>query len=357
MRQVLSALAAAGERGIVHRDIKPENIMITRRGEAKVADFGLAQLQGGERLYLTQEGVTMGTPLYMSPEQVQGRPVDQRTDLYSFGITCYHMLAGRPPFVGDNPVAVAFKHVSEKPEPLAGIRPDVPKVVCEVISRLMAREPVDRYQDAQIALNDVKRIAKALKTGEDINVNETGLVTISGQMPRAGVWLPLLCVVSAVLAAGVGWYVRPRIPQPSVNVLSTTIPELPTAREQYLHAMLLVDNIDAFLAVENYHRNDRLWVNRAHEQLMLLYLKDYARYSAEAEQQRRLLERLGGEDQRLYTEAQLSEAALLAYSRKYADAQRKLKLIDRANLQKLSRSWQELEADLQRLISQQTQAS
>src|ERR1700722_8689969 len=102
MRQVAAALTVAGEAGIVHRDIKPENILITRKGEAKVADFGLAQLAQTEHMMqLTQVGMTMGTPLYMSPEQINGEAVDHRSDIYSFGVTCYRMLSGHPPFRGD----------------------------------------------------------------------------------------------------------------------------------------------------------------------------------------------------------------------------------------------------------------
>src|SRR6476646_9255563 len=121
MRQVASALQRAGELGIIHRDIKPENILLTRKGEVKVADFGLARCLTGDGpvLNLTQSGVTMGTPLYMSPEQVEGKPVDGRSDIYSFGVTCYHMLAGHPPFEGESPFEVALKHVRAEPTPLA----------------------------------------------------------------------------------------------------------------------------------------------------------------------------------------------------------------------------------------------
>ena len=112
IRQVASALCKAAERGIVHRDIKPENIMFARSGEVKVADFGLARIgRGEESLKLTQVGITMGTPLYMSPEQVEGRSLDPRSDLYSLGVTCYHMLAGKPPFRGDTALSVALQHV------------------------------------------------------------------------------------------------------------------------------------------------------------------------------------------------------------------------------------------------------
>lgn len=351
MRQVLSALAAAGERGIVHRDIKPENIMITRRGEAKVADFGLAQLQGGERLDLTQEGVTMGTPLYMSPEQVQGRKVDQRTDQYSFGVTCYHMLAGRPPYTGENAVSVAFKHVSEKAEPLYNLRPDVPKVVCDVIARMMARDPEDRYPDNASVLLDVKRIAKALKTGEEVDISDSGSMTVGSGLPRAKVWLPVLCVLSALLAAGLGWLVRPRIPPPNENVLGASIAQENSGREQFLKAMLMVDNIDAFRAVQHYHPTDRQWVNAAQEQLALLYLKD-PRYVSEAERQLTLLDGLKGDDLRFHVEAQIGEAAIAAYSKQYDKAGRKLGLINSGDLARVSPSWKKLESDISQLVEQ-----
>src|SRR6516225_4486878 len=134
MRQVAAAIQRAGELGIVHRDIKPENILLTRKGEAKVADFGLSRCfaENQPTVRLTASGVTMGTPLYMSPEQAQGKPVDPRTDIYSFGVTCYHLLAGHPPFQGQSPLEVALQHVQTEPRPLADIRPDLPPDLCRV---------------------------------------------------------------------------------------------------------------------------------------------------------------------------------------------------------------------------------
>ncbi len=102
LRQVTAALAKAASEGIVHRDIKPENIMLARSGEVKVADFGLARVQGDGGVNLTQIGVTMGTPLYMSPEQIEGRELDSRSDIYSLGVTAYHMLAGAAPHGRDS---------------------------------------------------------------------------------------------------------------------------------------------------------------------------------------------------------------------------------------------------------------
>ena len=113
MRQVTAALAKAAEHAIVHRDIKPENILLTKSGEVKVADFGLARFQrANEAVDLTQVGITVGSPLYMSPEQVEGRSLDTRSDLYSFGVTCYQMLAGVPPFSGETPLSVALQHLN-----------------------------------------------------------------------------------------------------------------------------------------------------------------------------------------------------------------------------------------------------
>ena len=94
MRQTCQAITAAGELGLIHRDIKPENLLLTRKGQVKVADFGLCREQGEDTLHLTQEGVTLGTPMYMSPEQVRGHELDHRSDLYSMGVTFYHMLSG-----------------------------------------------------------------------------------------------------------------------------------------------------------------------------------------------------------------------------------------------------------------------
>src|SRR5207302_5935246 len=132
MRQVAAALQRAGELGILHRDIKPENILLNRKGEVKVADFGLSRVYAEEQpaVHLTQPGLTMGTPLYMSPEQIQGQPVDPRTDIYSFGVTCYHMLTGQPPFRGQTALELALQHVRTEAAPLKEVRPDLPEELC-----------------------------------------------------------------------------------------------------------------------------------------------------------------------------------------------------------------------------------
>lgn len=141
--QVGSALVRAAQQGIVHRDIKPENLLVTPVGDVKVADFGLAHV-ASEDLALTRDGMTLGTPLYISPEQGEGGPVDARSDLYSLGATLYHLLAGRPPFQGTSPIAVVMAHIKEPLTPLSALRPDLPAPLCDLVERLLAKNPMAR---------------------------------------------------------------------------------------------------------------------------------------------------------------------------------------------------------------------
>jgi len=165
MRQVASALQRASELGFVHRDIKPENILLTRKGEVKVADFGLSRCFAADQpLNITQSGVTMGTPLYMSPEQVQGHNVGPRSDIYSFGVTCYHMFAGEPPFRGQTPFEVALQHVQSEATPLQQVRPDLPPDLCAIVHKMMAKKPEERYQTAREILRDLMRMKEGLTT-------------------------------------------------------------------------------------------------------------------------------------------------------------------------------------------------
>ena len=148
---VAAALDAAATEGITHRDIKPENVMWSKSGVVKVADFGLARLGNdgdGSRADLTQAGLTLGTPRYMSPEQVQGHPVDPRSDLYSLGVMMYHLLAGRPPFEANDPLALAFSHVNETPQPIDRVRgdKDIPEWLIAIVSKLLRKDPKERFQ-------------------------------------------------------------------------------------------------------------------------------------------------------------------------------------------------------------------
>ena len=159
LRQVAAALCKAAEVGIVHRDLKPENILLSRSGEVKVADFGLARMESVDAKTLTQVGVAMGTPLYMSPEQIEGRPVDARSDIYSLGVTCYHLLAGSPPHSGETALAVAVHHLHTPPQPLENHRGDLPSSFARVVHRMMAKRPEQRFQSPAELLAELRRLA------------------------------------------------------------------------------------------------------------------------------------------------------------------------------------------------------
>jgi len=161
LEQVGSALARSAQQGIVHRDIKPENLLVTPAGEVKVADFGLARVLSSD-VDLTQDGMTLGTPLYMSPEQGQGGAVDARSDLYSLGATVYHLLAGHPPFTGPTPVSVVMAHIQEPLVPLATLRPDLPAGLCAIVERLLAKQPEDRFQLPAEMLHAVEEVEAAV---------------------------------------------------------------------------------------------------------------------------------------------------------------------------------------------------
>ena len=167
MRQVASALKASGQAGIVHRDIKPENILVTKKGEIKVADFGLAQLGESTK---DNKGVTMGTPLYMSPEQVSGRELDPRSDVYSFGVTAYQLLCGETPFKGNNAIAIAKQHLAASPPPLKEKNPALPDILCRMVHRMMAKRRSLRYQSADEVLEDLKKLIVAHKQGRSLDL-------------------------------------------------------------------------------------------------------------------------------------------------------------------------------------------
>ncbi len=156
--EVAAALGFAHENHVAHRDIKPANILIGSNGQVKVADFGIARaLNAPTESNLTQVGSVMGTATYFSPEQAQGAQPDPRSDLYSLGIVMYEMVAGKPPFTGENPVSIAYKQVHDAPQPLVQIVADVPRSFEAIVAKLLAKDPKLRYPSAAALRDDLRR--------------------------------------------------------------------------------------------------------------------------------------------------------------------------------------------------------
>jgi serine/threonine-protein kinase len=152
---VLAALAYSHRMGIVHRDIKPANVMITRARDVKVMDFGIARAVADTSATMTQTQAVIGTAQYLSPEQAQGLPVDARSDLYSTGCLLFELLTGRPPFIGESPVSVAYQHVGEKPQPPSSFNHDIPTAYDRITLHALEKQREQRYQSATEFRNDL----------------------------------------------------------------------------------------------------------------------------------------------------------------------------------------------------------
>jgi len=156
LRQVLSGLQHAHERGIIHRDIKPGNVLLTSDGQAKLIDFGIAKDEEA-RTVLTMAGTVLGSPSYMSPEQAQGEEIGPATDLYSAGVLLFVLLTGRKPFEGRNLVETLSKHVKEPVPSLTSLQRDIPEALERVVHRMMAKDPAKRYPSAEATIEALDR--------------------------------------------------------------------------------------------------------------------------------------------------------------------------------------------------------
>jgi len=162
--QIAEGLQVAHDKGIVHRDVKSSNIMITEKGKVKIMDFGLAKVRGG--VQLTKEHSTLGTAAYMSPEQAKGEEVDQRSDIWSFGVVLYEMLAGQLPFKGEYEQAVTYSIVNENPDPISEFRLDLPLELETIVNKCLEKNSEDRYQHADDILVDLRKIVKESEAKE-----------------------------------------------------------------------------------------------------------------------------------------------------------------------------------------------
>ncbi|HEX5394664.1 MAG TPA: serine/threonine-protein kinase [Rhodocyclaceae bacterium] len=169
--QVADGLAYAHERGIVHRDIKPANIMVSADGTAKITDFGIARMRTSD--VQTQTGMMLGSPKYMSPEQVLGQRIDHRADIFSLGITLYETLTGQAPFNGSSLESLMYQTVHVPPAPPTRLRPDLPQILDLILAKALEKKPEDRYQDARQFAADLRECEKHYGAG--VNTAATGL--------------------------------------------------------------------------------------------------------------------------------------------------------------------------------------
>jgi serine/threonine-protein kinase len=236
---VCDALSMAHAHGIIHRDIKPANIMITSRGDVKVTDFGIARVISGADT-LAQTAAVLGTASYLSPEQAQSQPVDQRSDIYSLGVMLYEMVTGRPPFSGDSPVMVASKHVLEQPTPPSKLNRDVAPGLEAVIMKALSKNPDNRYQDADEMRADLERA----RLGQTVQATpllpesaRTQVIAPSGPptavLPpvepgdgeRRRWWIPALIVLLILAVLGGGLYLLASSLL-STNAASVRVPDV-----------------------------------------------------------------------------------------------------------------------------------
>ncbi|MET7675683.1 Stk1 family PASTA domain-containing Ser/Thr kinase [Streptomyces seoulensis] len=171
---ILQGLEYAHRSGIVHRDIKPANVMLTRNGQVKVMDFGIARAMGDSGMTMTQTAAVIGTAQYLSPEQAKGEQVDARSDLYSTGCLLYELLTVRPPFVGDSPVAVAYQHVREEPQPPSVFDPEITPEMDAIVLKALTKDPNYRYQSADEMRADIEACLDGQPVGATAAMSAVG---------------------------------------------------------------------------------------------------------------------------------------------------------------------------------------
>jgi serine/threonine-protein kinase len=245
----------------------------------------------------------MGTPLYMSPEQAEGKPLDHRSDLYSLGVTMYHMLAGQPPFRGESALALAVQHLKSQAEPLIKVRPELPETLCRIVHRLLEKDPAKRYESARELLRDL-RLAATETMGDEAGDDELWQslgAELAGPMDAtrrlndvmrtaalvrrrpARVWLWLAGGLLAAFGIGVAcaWAMRPRPLLPETGTTALDIPRQESAEAQYIYAGLS-NTRAAWRSVVDYKPYDEFYALLAKKELAIHYLVDDDRDAAAA---------------------------------------------------------------------------
>lgn len=260
---ILAALDYSHRAGIIHRDIKPANVMLTPEGKVKVMDFGIARAIADTSSAMTQTAAVIGTAQYLSPEQARGETVDARSDIYSTGCVLYELLTGRPPFVGDSPVSVAYQHVREEARPPSQLNPEVSLAVDNVVAKALAKRVDDRYSSAGDMRKDIERVL----AGGSVDAPTQAVAVIPGatavapaattaavlpppaneedeKKSRAGLWWALALVLLAIaMAVGVALMLNngdDEVKTPQVAVPRVEGLDVPTATNRLESKNLVV---------------------------------------------------------------------------------------------------------------------
>jgi tetratricopeptide (TPR) repeat protein len=242
-RQICDGLTEAHKSGVVHRDLKPSNIMIDKEGDVRIMDFGIARSL--EAKGITGAGVMIGTPEYMSPEQVEGKEVDQRSDIYSLGVILYEMVTGRVPFEGDTPFTVGVKHKSEIPQKPIEINSQIPEDLNNVILKCLEKEKGSRFQNADGVLSELENIAKGMPTTEKVIPKKRPLtskeITVTFGLKK--VLIPVLVAAAALIALVFIW-------QPWSQKETALVSSVPTDKPSL--AILYFENNSGKTEMENW---------------------------------------------------------------------------------------------------------
>jgi eukaryotic-like serine/threonine-protein kinase len=264
MQGVLDALSYSHKAGIVHRDIKPANVMLTPTGGVKVMDFGIARAVADTSATMTQTAAVIGTAQYLSPEQARGETVDSRSDLYSAGCLMYELLVGRPPFIGDSPVSVAYQHVRETPVPPSTFDPSISSNIDAITLKALAKDPADRYQTARDMKADIGRVLVGQQATAVVpRLNEESTPTrvvapppVQTEEPeeeekksRAG--LIAFLVVLGVLVVGLGAWGIYRYVNREPAVVTVAVPSVLTYTEQQATSQLTSRNLKTIVKKTN----------------------------------------------------------------------------------------------------------
>jgi serine/threonine protein kinase/Tfp pilus assembly protein PilF len=246
-KQICDGLVEAHRLGVVHRDLKPQNIMVDEDGNARIMDFGIARSLKTKGI--TAAGVMIGTPEYMSPEQVEGKDVDQRSDIYSLGIILYEMVTGRVPFEGDTPFTIGMKHKGEEPKDPKELNTQLPEDLNLVILRCLEKDKEKRYQSAGEVRAELSRIEKGIPTTE-IEVPKRKPITsreITVTLGLKKLFIPALVVVAVVIAALIVWQLLPRkeaVLAPKIeNSIAVISFENQTGDEAYDYLQKVIPNL------------------------------------------------------------------------------------------------------------------